>query len=190
MARNRRLRIIISIGMIKTSSGRVVLKNGKASCVCCGSCNLEWITTYSGQNNGNPWTVSNNGSGLRIDLEDSENCGGSNENVQSGTAIATITVVGSNVELGFAFSGIAEMQDSGFENISFYLDDERVASATSPGGNLGCEMGPSVVTYWVNPPYILEAGTHTFLVDFSSGDSLFHVGSYYAAEFTCQAIAP
>jgi len=176
--------------MIKISSGKVVLKNGKPSCVCCGSCNLEWVTTYSGQNNGNPWTVSNNGSRLRIDLEDSENCGGSNENVQSGTATATIAVVGADVSLGFSFSGIAEMQDTGYENISFYLDGERVAQATSPGGNLECEMGASVVTYWVDPPYILEAGNHTFLVEFSSGDSLYHVGSYYQADLTCQTLAP
>ena len=175
----------------RTAEGKIITKGGKPSCACCGLCDITWDTSiYSGQNNGNPWTVSNGGSRLRVDLEDSANCGGANSNTQSGTATATIEVVGADVALGLAFSGIAERQDTGYENISFYLDGNLVASATSPGGNLGCEMAAAVVTYHVAPPYILTAGLHTLEVNFSSGDPLYHVSSYYQADFTCNPVTP
>lgn len=175
-----------------TAEGKVIIKDGLPSCDCCGSCNITWDTSiYSGQNYGNPWTVSNGGSRLRFDLEDdSERCGGRNENIQSGTATATIEVVGADVALGLVFSGIAEKQDTGYENIFFYLDGNLVASATSPGGGLGCEMGAAIVTYHVAPPYILTAGLHTLLVDADSGDWRYHVGSYYQADFTCNPVTP
>jgi hypothetical protein len=173
------------------ASGQVILRGGLPSCTCCGSCSISWDTSvYSGQNNGNPWTVSNSGSRLRVDLEDSEICGGPNNNTQTGTATATIAVVGADVALGFSFSGISEMQDTGYENISFYLDAVLVASATSPGGSLGCEMGASIVTYHVAPPYILTAGAHTMEIIFDSGDALYHVDSYYQADFTCTTAPP
>jgi hypothetical protein len=174
-----------------TAEGKVITKGGLPSCTCCGSCNITWDTSvYYGQNNGNPWTVSNGGSRLRFDLEDSENCGGSNNNTQSGTATATIAVVGSEVELDFSFSGIGELQLSGFENIFFYLDENLIASATSAGGELGCEMGEIVAEFFVEPPYILTEGEHTLRVEFDSADELFHVGSYYQANFTCKTVTP
>ena len=76
---------------------------------------INWQTTQDGTS-GNPWTVSNSGKTIRFTLEDSENCGGSNNNTQSGTAEAVLTP-SQNLSLDFSFSGIAELQDSGFENI-------------------------------------------------------------------------
>ena len=180
------------------ASGQVILRGGLPSCTCCGSCNISWDTSiYSGQNNGNPWTVSNGGSRIRVDLEDSGGafgdgiCGdGLNTNIQTGTATATIAVVGADVALGFSFSGVAEMEETGYENISFYLDAVLVASATSPGGSLGCEMGAAIPTYHVTPPYILTAGNHTLSVIFDSGDAMYHVDSYYQAELTCTTAPP
>ena len=84
--------------------------------------NITWTTTYGGTS-GNPWTISNGGKTIRYSLEDSENCGGSNNNTQTGTAEAIIINTTSNITMGFNFTGIAELQDSGFENIQFYLED-------------------------------------------------------------------
>ena len=84
--------------------------------------NITWTTTYDGTF-GNPWTITNGGKTIRYSLEDSENCGGSNPNTQSGTAEAIIINTTSNITMGFSFTGIAELQDAGFEDIQFYLED-------------------------------------------------------------------
>jgi len=83
---------------------------------------INWATTFNGTF-GDPWTISNGGKTIRFSLDDSGNCGGSNNNVQSGTAEAIVINPTSSVTMDFSFTGIAELQDSGFENISFFLDD-------------------------------------------------------------------
>ena len=83
---------------------------------------INWSTSYGGILGGDPWSITNNGRSIRYSLEDSENCGGSNPNTQTGTAIATIQIGDVNSFMGLDFEGIAELQDTGFENISFYLD--------------------------------------------------------------------
>jgi hypothetical protein len=83
---------------------------------------ITWTTTYGGTT-GNPWSISNGGKTIRYSLEDSENCGGSNPNTQTGTAEAIIINTGSNITMGFSFTGIAELEAIGFENIQFYLED-------------------------------------------------------------------
>ena len=83
---------------------------------------ITWSTIFSGTS-GNPWSISNGGKTIRFSLEDSANCGGSNPNTQSGTAEAIIISPTSSITMGFSFTGIAELQDSGFENIQFYLED-------------------------------------------------------------------
>jgi hypothetical protein len=83
---------------------------------------IVWTTTYGGTT-GNPWTISNGGKTIRYSLEDSENCGGSNPNTQTGTAEAIIINTTSKITMGFNFTGIAELESVGFENIQFYLED-------------------------------------------------------------------
>lgn len=59
-----------------------------------------------------------------------------------------------------------------------------LAKATSAGTGTGCEMGPAVQTYYIPPPYLLIAGqTYRLQIGFDSGDGLYHVGSYYEANF-------
>jgi hypothetical protein len=84
--------------------------------------NITWTTTYGGTS-ANPWSITNGGKTIRYSLEDSENCGGSNSKTQTGTAEAIIINTTNNITIGFSFTGIAELQDSGFENIQFYLED-------------------------------------------------------------------
>jgi len=175
---------------IKLQNGKVILKNGKPSCECCGTpfgllasatsaggsqgcamgpavqtyfinppyslsknkqyklrinfnsgdslyhvnsfyqanytlnpdINITWTTTYGGTS-GNPWTISNGGKTIRYSLENSQNCGGSNSNTQTGTAEAIIINTTSKITMGFSFTGIAELESVGFENIQFYLED-------------------------------------------------------------------
>lgn len=81
---------------------------------------VTWdLSTYAGTA-GNPWSTEDDGKSLRYDVEDSVECGGSNVNVQTGTALAEIVVSGAT-DMGFDFRGVAEFEDTGYENISFFL---------------------------------------------------------------------
>jgi hypothetical protein len=91
---------------------------------------LTWTTTFAGMLLGNPWTITNGGKTIRFTLETSGDglgtgigdCGGNNTNVQRGTAETIITNALSAITMGFNFTGIGELEDAGFENISFFLD--------------------------------------------------------------------
>jgi len=175
---------------IKLQSGKVILKDGKASCTCCATpfgllasatsagggsgcemgpadqtyfinppyklirnkqyklkinftsgdelfhvgsyyqadytldpnMSITWTTTYDGTS-GNPWTISNGGKTIRYSLEDSYDCGGSNKDIQTGTAEAIIINTESSVTMGFSFTGIAELISKGYEYIQFYLEE-------------------------------------------------------------------
>jgi hypothetical protein len=178
-----------------TAEGKVITKDGKPSCTCCGSCDITWDTSsYYGIMGSNPWVVTENGGRIRFNIEDSLNCGGSNDETQGGTATATITVGDSAGSLGFSFSGVAEEQETGFELIDFYLNGVLVASATSPGSNEGgdpdtCAMGAAIVTYHVAPPYALAANSvNTLIINFTTDDEFYHVGAYYEARFDCSLL--
>lgn len=150
---------------------------------------LTWTTTVNNPCNATPWTISNNNTRIRYDVEDSANCGGSCAAIQSGTATATITVGASDVDMDLDFEGVGELQAANFENISFELDGTLVARANAAGGGLGCVMGPVVKNYIVAPPYRLNANTvYTFFIDFTTQDALFHVGSYYEVDVSFTSV--
>lgn len=142
-----------------------------------------------------PWSLSNGGFTVRVDFEDDNNCvaprgtpttAGYNPNTQSAGATATINVVGS-VDMTVDFTGLAERQDTGFENLTLTVDkgtgsEVVVATATSPGGNLGCPggNGPVVLTSGSNPVTVnLGSGDHTLTVDVTTSDPLYHINAYY-----------
>jgi hypothetical protein len=109
---------------IEFSSGDGLFHSGsfyQANYTSTSSFELNWETTSAGTS-GNPWSISNSGKTIRFSLEDSENCGGSNGNTQSGTAESIFTP-SESVTLDFSFNGIAELEAVGFENIQFYLED-------------------------------------------------------------------
>ena len=114
---------------------------------------LSWTTTVNNPCNSAPWTISNNNSTIRYDIEDSTNCGGSCSATQAGTATATITVGASDVDMDLDFEGIGEFEAPNFEKISFELDSVEVARANAAGGGLQCVMGP-VVKYLLRRPRI------------------------------------
>jgi hypothetical protein len=87
--------------------------------------------------------------------------------------------------MGLDFSGIGELQASNFELITFKLDGVEVADAHAAGGGLQCQMGPVVKTFTQAPPYFLAANSvHTLLIEFTTNDNLFHVGSYYEVDLS------
>ena len=158
--------------------------NAELSCLTLQVTGLTWTTSNSvsgvpGCSNAS-WNISPNNRSLRYDIADSFNCGGSCDAIQVGVATANITVGASPTNLSISFSGIGEREQNTFENIEFRLNGVVVARAFSPGGGLGCQMGPVVPVIDVPGPYFLPAlSSHVLQVTVNTNDALFHVGSYY-----------
>jgi hypothetical protein len=126
------------------------------------------------------WVVSNFNQTIRFNISDSVGCGGTCDYVQTGIATATITVGASDTDMTVNITGLAEREATGYEDCTFILDGTPIVEATSPGGGLGCAMGPVVQTVLQPGPYTLLAGsTHTFTINFSTDDRLYHQGAYY-----------
>lgn len=146
---------------------------------------INWTTTVDNPCNSTPWTISENGLYLRYDIEDSEfplDCGGSCDDVQSGTATAIITTGSDAVDMYLDFTGIGEEEDPRFEKIVFNLDNQDVAEGHAPGtiGDGSCAMGAIIANYLVSPPYSLNANSqYRFVVDFTTDDRLYHKDAYY-----------
>ena len=96
----------------------------------------------------------------------------------SRTATATITV-GEDYIFIPKIDGIAELQNSGYEKMTIKLNGKKTVEATSRNENKGCKMGPVDMSVISPPPYILTPGSHTFELEFTTADELFHKGSYY-----------
>jgi len=145
---------------------------------------INWETVQSGTISSGGWQITDNGNSIRFNIEDSVNCGGSNANIQRGIATATINVTGGIRIMTVSLSGLAERQSTGFESMKLALDGITIISSTSPGGNLGCLMGPVVVSTLVNGPYLIPAGIHTLVLSFSTVDALYHKGAFYLCQLT------
>lgn len=146
---------------------------------------LTWSTSVIG--NGVPgcesagWVISPDRMRIRFNVaDDSLECGGTCGALQSGTAIANISVGSSNTFLSLDFEGIGELESSAFDTIRFLLDGVELARGNAAGGGLGCQMGPIVKTILVPGPYLLMANTsYELKIEFSTVDGRFHLGSYY-----------
>ena len=143
----------------------------------CGLSN--WSTTFQGTLNGTPWVISNANKTLRFDIEDSGNCGGVNNNIQKGTAVAYVTACNDQY-LCISVTGMAERELTNFENLAITLNGTNVIRATSPGGFSGCMMGPVTTTYFVPSPYFLANNSVNQLqVYFTTGDPWYHENAFY-----------
>jgi len=146
---------------------------------------LTWTTTKVNPCSSAPWVISAGNQTIRYNVVDSQNCGGTCNSTQSGTATATITVGNSATNLNLNFEGLGELQDANFEKITFKLNGTLVARAQAQGGSQGCAMGPVVKTFITNPPYALSANsTNTLLIEFTTNDPLYHIGAYYEVELS------
>ena len=115
---------------------------------------------------------------LQFKVEDSANCDGDNPNEQKGQALANIEINGDvPVTLEIQFSGVGEAQSAGYDLIEFSLNGVSIGSGEAPGGGLGC-TSDSVT---INPAdlQLLNPGSHSLLIDFTTNDGLYHVDAYY-----------
>ena len=152
-----------------------------ASQTCTDFAGLSWTFTYENMVGGTPWSFTNPATSVRFTIEDSSNCGGINSAVQYGTALASISTDSMDIYMDLDFTGLAEDEDAFYENMSFFLNGVKVASATSHDYNLGCtSFSPPQTGYIVNPPYLLSANSvNEFLIDFTTEDPLYHVNCFY-----------
>lgn len=155
---------------------------GIADACILGSCtapvDLSWTTSDLGLLGGGGWVITNDGKTIRYNIEDSANCNGTNSNIQTGFAEATITI-SQPFALRLDIIGIAELHDADFELMTVSLNDQDVVSATATDLDLGCAMGPSQFTEIAPGPYDLTTGEHKFAISFTTNDELYHVGAFY-----------
>jgi hypothetical protein len=170
------------LGLLDDSSAFSYSIIGESSLQQCSDfAGLSWVFSYGGTLDGNPWTFTSPATSVRFDIEDSFNCGGANSAVQYGTALASISTGFTDIYMNLDFTGLAEDHDEYFENMSFFLNGVKVASATSHGYNLSCSsFSPPQTGYIVNPPYLLSANSvNEFLIDFTTKDERYHVDCFY-----------
>ena len=64
-----------------------------------------------------------------------------------------------------------------------------IAEGASTVEDMGCVMGPINTSYIIQPPYRLEANrTHSFVIDFTTGDELYHVDAYYEVDLSFELV--
>lgn len=174
------------------------------------------LRTYAdpGAVSASPWSIVNAPDGLRFDFEDSADderrntstsdpplaggghgdvgvgCASYNHFRQTGTATGSFTLAADGF-VSITWAGQAEQEDDYFELMEVSIDGTTVASATSPGGGLGCAAAAPVISYPPSPVIIpLAAGAHTLDIAIDSGDSWFHVDAYYQFELRCGVTGP
>jgi hypothetical protein len=152
---------------------------------------VNWTTSQVGVGAPFGWNISNSGNTIRFDVQDSANCGGPNGNVQNGVATAVLSAQ-ARFNMTVSLTGLGESQDPGFENMSLRFNGAEIIRATSPGGQQGCAVGrPVNQTIVVPGPYFLaKNSTNSFQLNFSTTDSLFHVGCFYQCNLTFTLLDP
>ncbi|RMF01243.1 MAG: hypothetical protein D6773_10345 [Alphaproteobacteria bacterium] len=188
------------------TNGAIALITASGKCPsCCIEFTQAWLITdvgfIDGGQNGalrsytdpasvpaSPWTILNNGLGLRLDFEDDNNCRSHNPNTQSATATAIITVPVDTI-MTVDWTGLGETQAPNFELMSLSVDGTLVGSAHAPGGGQGCApMGPVVSDPPPPQQVLLTAGAHTLTIDATTNDALYHFGAFYQFDLSFQAV--
>jgi hypothetical protein len=152
---------------------------------------VNWSVSQAGVSAPYGWNISNSGNTIRFDVQDSANCGGPNGNVQSGTALATLTAQ-ARFNMSVSLTGLGESQDPGFENMTLRFNGTNIITATSPGGGQGCAVGgPVSQTILVPGPYFLaKDSNNSFQLTFTTRDNLYHVGCFYQCNLTFTLLDP
>jgi hypothetical protein len=145
---------------------------------------ITWNTSQTGiEESCGPggWYITNQGLLIRYVIQDSENCGGCNPNIQTGLATATINTGSSSYWFTYNLTGIAEYQNAAYEFMDLTLNSLLLVTATGVEGGLGCNyFGPADQIVHVNPPVLLNPNTnYNFVLNFNTNDNLYHVGCYY-----------
>ena len=153
-----------------------------------GDKSLSWTISQSGQDSDGGWVVSEDGMGLRFNVEASDFCHeGTNMNTQKGKAVATIEVA-KETKLSYILGGQGESLDTGYEQMSLTVDRVLVASSTSRAIGVECSANPVLVTYFMESPYILTPGWHTIVVEFTTADDFDHYGTFWTVDFSLEEV--
>ena len=153
---------------------------------------LSWSTSQNNVISGIPggWVIENDGRSIRFVIQNSFNCGGPNNSVQSGNAVVTIVTGTQGYKFNPILSGLGEAQDSGFENMTLNLNGTDILRSTSAGGKLECSANiPVIQTALVAPPYTLQPNTtNTFTLSFTTQDNFYHVNAFYLLNLTFELL--
>ncbi len=131
------------------------------------------------------WSLTPNNLGLRITYEASLNCGGTNNFVQGGTALVTISITKA-AKLIVSWSGMGEVKSTGYERAMLYVNDVLIGNASSPGGGDGCGVAPVISQNNYPNGYLLSAGSHILKIECTTQDALYNTGAFY--EFSIQLL--
>lgn len=140
---------------------------------------IDWTFTAHGVVEGGDygWEVLNEGRTIRFVVEPSQDCGGGNGGMQTGTATAILTFDEPR-PIFYVLGGLGEQLDTSYEKMELRINGELVGRATSQAKNHECSTGPVSVKYAKNP-YLVGPGTHVVNLLFTTGDDFDHIGVYY-----------
>jgi len=145
---------------------------------------IAWQTVQSNTPPELGWTINQDGTQIRYDIEDSANCGGTNSSVQSGTATGVINVGPAGTLMTMTLSGQVEHQDASYDVMQVSVDGTLRIRANGVEGTGGCTMGnpsfdPSnVVQLQLSP------GSHQIDLTFTTVDPEYHQNAFYLLALT------
>ena len=125
-----------------------------------------------------PWSVDATGTDLSFHFENSLNCGGQNDNIQTGTARGQISLTKSS-KLGISWTGLVEHQSSSFEKLTVKVNNQIAILAESVNNSQGCAMGRPTSEQTSPVSLSLEPGEHQIEIEINSVDASYHSGAYY-----------
>lgn len=170
-----------------TASGELLrLADGSLmSECCCGpevECPNPWEWTYTDYS-GASWTQYTE-THLRIDYQDSPECGGANDAVQGGTA-ETCVIAPIDGFLIIDAIGSVETEDTGYDVLDVVVDDVNVLSLASVGVEGGCAMETRTGQACVP---VLAGQVLRILVDSSTIDGRWHKDAYWDVQFSFDSV--
>lgn len=160
---------------VNLTHGPYVMRDSSGLPVCCGGVpDPGWRFVVK---DGPHWTVLSPFK-IRIDWEDSTDCGGLNFHRQTGSA-EFLYESPSDQTVEVTFTGRIETQDPGFDGVTLSLNDEEVYNhfSTEAGGE--CDMEDFEESIDLD----FKKGLNLIRVDFDSVDNRFHVGGFWEVEF-------
>lgn len=119
-------------------------------------------------------TWSSAGDALRLDFEDSVNCGGSDPAPQFGSVKIAVTLFTPR-ELTATLTGRVERENEGFDIGRILVDGHLLCELQGTGEHLGCAMADLTRS----ASMALDAGEHLVELVGNTVDELFHVGAYF-----------
>lgn len=163
---------------------------------------ISWTTSQSGITPYDPggWSITNSNLRATFYVQDSVNCGGYNQEVQEGVAIARIYTGQYNYNMAVFVDGLGETYSSNHDRINVYLAGHQwgqppLGTLLSAGGSTGgtletaCSESPLIVDYYELPPYYLFAyKSYTLTLNYSTIDNLYHKNVYAEVDLQFFAI--